>query len=219
MQAVTEVTPWEKGLIGVNSFGLGGTNANVVLETNSKEKSSSNSKLKHRILILSGRNKKGLTNFVEFAKKDPENVERIMLLNNIFYKPLRGHEDRAYLTIHEGVLSEEFGLVEKRNREIWFIYSGIGSQWPQMCRDLMKFKVFRKSMESCAKYLLPYDIDLIKLTTEGEAKDLKHVTNCFVSIVAMSICLTDILKLLEIEPNGMIGHSLGEICEFSFFLI
>ncbi|XP_044748944.1 fatty acid synthase-like [Coccinella septempunctata] len=212
LKAVTEQTTWKNGLIGVNSFGLGGTNAHVILEANNKEKVSYYSKMKYRLLVLSGRNDQGLKNFMDFVKNEPRNLEKIMFLNHIFYKPLRSYKNRAYLIFKDGNITEEVGIVEKENRKIWFVYSGIGSQWPHMCRDLMSFDLFKKSMEECAKPLRPYKIDLINIATEGDAEVFKNVTNCFVSIVAMSICLTDILKYLGISPDGMIGHSIGEIC-------
>lgn len=38
LKVVTEVTPWDGGLVGINSFGFGGANAHVLLKTHDKNK-------------------------------------------------------------------------------------------------------------------------------------------------------------------------------------
>lgn len=37
-QVVTEKTPWDGGMVGVNSFGFGGANCHVLLKWNEKQK-------------------------------------------------------------------------------------------------------------------------------------------------------------------------------------
>ncbi len=38
MQIVTEPTPWEGGLTGINNFGFGGTDCHILLDSNPKTK-------------------------------------------------------------------------------------------------------------------------------------------------------------------------------------
>lgn len=100
------------------------------------------------------------------------------------------------------------------NRPIWFVYSGMGSQWQGMGKDLMQFEVFRNTMFRCAAALKPYNVDLIGILTKSNANTFDDLTNCFCAISAVAIGLTDLLTSVGIVPDGIAGHSLGENGEF-----
>lgn len=57
LKVVTELTPWQGEYAAVNSFGIGGANAHVLLRINSKEKINNGAPNDNlpRLVVLSGR--------------------------------------------------------------------------------------------------------------------------------------------------------------------
>lgn len=101
-------------------------------------------------------------------------------------------------------------------RPIWFVFSGMGSQWPGMAKKLMKLPVFAASIDRSAAALRPYKIDLLNIVTEAPSSAFDDVVNSFVSIAAVQVALVDVLRALEIRPDGILGHSVGEIGRTAF---
>lgn len=97
------------------------------------------------------------------------------------------------------------------SRPIWFIYTGMGCQWLTMGRDLLKIEVFRNTFDRCAEILKKYDVDLYHIVTTDDATIFDHNTNSLVGICAIQLALTDLLFSLNIHPDGIAGHSMGEI--------
>lgn len=104
----------------------------------------------------------------------------------------------------------------KSGRPIWFIYSGVGSQWLTMGKDLLKMEVFKNTFDRCAKALNKYNYDLYQVVTSEDPSIFDDIMNCFVGISAIQIALTNVLRFLGIEPDGYIGHSLGECGEWTY---
>ena len=74
-------------------------------------------------------------------------------------------------------------------REVWFIYSGMGSQWVGMGRSLMALDVFRQSIEETAAILTPFGVDLMGLLMEGTEEKLKEIMPPFICINAVQVGL------------------------------
>jgi fatty acid synthase len=89
----------------------------------------------------------------------------------------------------------------------------MGTQWSGMGRDLMGLKLFRQSIERSSIVLKKYDVDLFKLILSSTPSDLEKPINSFVSIAAIQIALVDCLKAMGVEPDGIVGHSVGELGE------
>lgn len=87
----------------------------------------------------------------------------------------------------------------------------MGTQWSGMGHDLMELKSFRQSIERTADILKSYDIDLFKLILSSTPRDLEYPINSFVTIAAIQIALVDCLKAMGVEPDGIVGHSVGEL--------
>jgi len=87
----------------------------------------------------------------------------------------------------------------------------MGTQWSGMGRDLMTLKFFHQSIEQSAIVLKKYDIDLFQLILSSTPSDLDKPVNSFVGIAAIQIALVDCLKAMGIEPDGIVGHSVGEL--------
>lgn len=96
---------------------------------------------------------------------------------------------------------------------MWFVFSGMGSQWPGMAKALMQLPAFATSITRSAAALRPHGIDLVNIITEAPAEAFNDVVNSFVSIAAVQVALVDVLRTLDVRPDGIVGHSVGEIGE------
>lgn len=96
-------------------------------------------------------------------------------------------------------------------RPLWFVFSGMGSQWPAMAKGMMALPMFADSIQKSAKILDPFGIDLITLLTSDNPKALNTIVAPFVAIAAVQIALVDVLREMGIEPDGIVGHSVGEL--------
>ena len=99
----------------------------------------------------------------------------------------------------------------KTQRPLWFVFPGLGGQWVDMAKALMPIKAFADRIEDCHRILEPFDIDLKHLLLSDDKSCMSTMTNKFCVTTAIEIALFDVIKSLEIVPDGIMGHSFGEI--------
>ena len=96
-------------------------------------------------------------------------------------------------------------------RKITFIFPGQGSQYVGMGKDLYDNYESAKSVFETADNVLNKSISTICF--EGAQEDLKQTVNTQPAIVTMSIAAMEALKSqIDIKPDFVAGHSLGEYC-------
>lgn len=93
MRVVVDATPWPGGLIGINSFGFGGSNCHILLQSNSKEK------------VDGGQPKDGLPRVIAVSGRTPEAID--VMLDDVRAAGLTGRDsgDRSQIV--------EAGLIPK----------------------------------------------------------------------------------------------------------
>lgn len=96
-------------------------------------------------------------------------------------------------------------------RQLVFVYSGMGSQWSTMGADLLKIPIFESAINKCHDILATRQLDLRGILTSSDATMFDNILHSFVGIAAIQIGLTDLLKAIGIEPDYIIGHSVGEL--------
>ncbi|KAG0424800.1 hypothetical protein HPB47_027992 [Ixodes persulcatus] len=127
--------------------------------------------------------------------------------------PFRGYFVAAVDGSRELIKWVERAPSEKR--PLWFVFTGMGCQWNGMARQMMKFDVFADSIRRSHELLVPFGIDLIDLITSDNANN-QTMASPFVSVAAMQVALVSMLKAAGVEPDGILGHSLGEVgCGFA----
>ncbi|XP_031636808.1 fatty acid synthase-like [Contarinia nasturtii] len=213
VKVVDRNTAWSGGIVGLNSFGFGGANAHVILKSNKKRKfiTSMDMDIVPRLIVVSGRTTEAVDLLLDEIEKNKFDIEFINLINEIHSKNIPLHLCRGYTIVGDIPTVRGVSELINDNHEIWYIYTGTGSQWASMAKDVMHLDVFRNSILQCADILRREGIDLMKILCKSDESTFDHIVNTFVSITAVQIALTDVLSHLGISPNGIIGHSIGEL--------
>ncbi|XP_062142806.1 fatty acid synthase [Drosophila sulfurigaster albostrigata] len=212
LKVVDKNLPWNGGIIGLNSFGFGGANAHVILKSNPKPKTVTPLNSSPKLVVASGRTFEAVQTLLESTANHSNDDEYLQLINDIHSKPIPLHYFRGYSVVsNKGSLQREVLDFSDEKRPVWYIYSGMGSQWASMAKDLMQIDVFSKTIQRCADVLKPEGIDLIDVLTRSTDKSFENILNSFISIAAMQVALTDLLSSLNIHPDGIVGHSVGEL--------
>lgn len=87
-------------------------------------------------------------------------------------------------------------MLPYEKRPVWYVFSGMSTQWPGMAKDLMEIELFRESIKKSEEILKPYVPDLMDILNNKFRTDisLKYDENAnrkifpaFVSIAAMQV--------------------------------
>ncbi|KOB74668.1 Uncharacterized protein OBRU01_08713, partial [Operophtera brumata] len=184
LQVVTDKQPWGKGMSGINSFGFGGANAHVLLKNIAKEKVNKGmpSDDLPRLVCASGRTESAVAKILDELESKTVDVE---LIPSTPTKALSLERDIQYFS---GV-----------KRPVWFVYSGMGSQWAGMASELMRIPIFAAAIYKCHKALEPKGINLTKIITEADPKIYDNILNSFIGIAAVQIAYSRGLASIETQ--------------------
>ncbi|UJR12471.1 hypothetical protein I4U23_016646 [Adineta vaga] len=212
LKVVTEKTKLPNNLMSINSFGFGGVNVHAVLLVNDHRKENiNNSENESRIAIACARTADGCERILKRLRDSECRTELQALITENTFHPSHTHPYRGFTLLNSSESSITVQKCTNERRPVCFIFSGMGTQWSGMGRDLMELKLFRQSIERSAGILEKYDIDLFKLILSSTPNDLDKPIYSFVGIIAIQIALVDCLKAMGIEPDGIVGHSVGEL--------
>ncbi|MBS1783115.1 MAG: amino acid adenylation domain-containing protein [Bacteroidetes bacterium] len=231
----TQLTNWKadgKRIAGVSSFGVGGTNAHIVLEEGEGVINHSTVLPTQvpELLCWSAKTAKSLEGYGQLLSKylaaQAENA-----LSNVAYT-LHTHRsafDTRCFTVADN--SENFqqqiksGIIALNNTQkissksdqIVFAFPGQGDQYVNMCRSLYESnQLFHSSVDYCAQILRPYlDEDLLEVlfpTTENEANQnrINETRYSQPALFVISYSLAKLWMSWGIQPSALIGHSIGE---------
>lgn len=224
----TEAKAYDKSApfrIGVSSFGIGGTNAHVVLEQAEGIAPKEKTKDEHyQSFVFSAKDRSHL---VQILKKYQEYLNKQDTnLSDIAYTLATGRkqmEERISFVAKEKreLIREIVRELEKHkkkqkkmlNPKVVFMFPGQGSQYVNMGADLFeRFSVFRDSFQQCVELATKFSGKPYQqiLNTRGECLEIYETDIAQVYIFSFEYALARLLLSFGIEPSAMIGHSLGE---------
>ena len=201
---ITENTAWEGGLCGVSAFGIGGSDVHTILLSNPQTKKKYREEMggdssgnRPYLVPFSGRTAEAVEYALNnLASRTALDKEEIGLIHQIFKSEIPNHSFRGYALLSpttpntkscpEAEMEVE-ELTSFKKRPVWFIFSGMGTQWSGMGRELMEFGVFKESITKAATALKIYNFDLLNLILNGSEELFENVLNAFVSIVAIQV--------------------------------
>ncbi|XP_063389080.1 fatty acid synthase-like [Cydia fagiglandana] len=202
----------------VNGLSVTGVNGHVLLAGHYRPKDLSRYQSEIPYLVtMSGRIESAVQKLIDNFKSHKIDAEEIALFHNIHKYRINGHLARGFGIFSTNAEKETIALREKADyyddaqRPLWFVYSGMGSQWVGMGAQLMRIPVFAAAIERCRKVLEPKGVDLIRILTSPEEDIYDNILHSFVGIAAVQIGLTDVLTSIGIVPDKIIGHSVGEL--------
>ncbi|KAG5671364.1 hypothetical protein PVAND_001565 [Polypedilum vanderplanki] len=208
--------------IAMNSFALGSSNVHLLFKQNTKEKTNQNQENEiERMVLWSGRTEEAIHSIFDDITSRPFDIEYIALLQNSQILTPDANSYRGF-----GIFKndQENSISIDRNiqyfdgirKKVVFVFAGMGTQWHGMGRDLMKVPLFAESIEESHEILFQKGINLKEILNSNEEKTFENVLNSYVGIVSIEIALTDVLFGLNIKPDFIVGHSVGEIaCSYA----
>ncbi|MBW4428170.1 MAG: SDR family NAD(P)-dependent oxidoreductase [Nostoc desertorum CM1-VF14] len=215
---------------GVSSFGIGGTNAHVILEEAPLQVKSQKSKVKreYTILVLSAKTDSALEaatkNLAEHLKENPQlNLADVAYTLQVGRKAFNHRRVLVCLDVPDavqaltGLEQERFStnFTEISNRPVVFMFPGQGAQYVNMGRELYETEaVFREQIDYCCELLKPHlQLDLREViypTGAVSSEQLQQTSLTQPALFVIEYALAKLWMAWGIQPQAMIGHSIGE---------
>ncbi|WDZ54630.1 non-ribosomal peptide synthetase/type I polyketide synthase [Paenibacillus polymyxa] len=228
----------QPALVGINSFGFGGTNAHILLEEATDLQKEGTPEVNVNtgwpyMIPISARSEKALKNYaqkyVDFINGSGESIS-LYDIGSMMSKKRTHHDYR--LAVSASSKEELAGNLEayikgqarqgmsagnveagKYNKAV-FVYTGMGPIWWAMGRQLLeKDPVFRNMIEKCDKLTRQYAgwSLLEELLADEENSRLDQPQFAQPANFAVQVGLTEVWKSLGIIPHAVVGHSVGEV--------
>jgi len=213
---------------GVSSFGFGGTNAHVILEEAPIPKPSSPSR-SWQLLLLSTKTSTALEtateNLANYLQKYPDlNLADLAhtlqvgrwILNHRRMVVCQNQED-AIKALRDPQRTFTH-YQEPCNRPVVFMFSGQGSQYVNMGRELYESEtIFREQVDYCCKLLKPQlglDLRTVIYPSKQKAQEatqkLQQTAITQPALFVIEYALAKLWMTWGMKPETMIGHSIGE---------
>ncbi|MBA2664132.1 MAG: AMP-binding protein [Bradymonadaceae bacterium] len=222
-------------LAGVSSFGFGGTNAHVILEEApiARKRLTTEADRQLQVLTISAKSPAALEASARgldaWLSAHPEaSLAEVASTLNVG----RNHFGERLALVADSSASASAGLSSflggERSKSLYrgsapagkervplaFLFSGQGAQYPQMGRRLFETQAsFRATLERCADIVDPYlSAPLLSVMFPSDANDVRIHQTAFAqpALFALEYALFEMWRGAGIEPDAVMGHSVGE---------
>ncbi|GAB4152079.1 MAG: hypothetical protein Fur0021_16530 [Candidatus Promineifilaceae bacterium] len=229
----TQLTPWPDDPFprraGVSAFGIGGTNAHVILEAAPPRLAPITENGPH-LLPLAARSETALAqlagNLARHLQQNPTlSLGDVAYTLQIGRRPFACRRALVYADMAETVArltSPSSGVTAtaaEKPPPVIFMFPGQGSQYVGMGRGLYeRYSVFRQQVDACAAHLSPLlETDIRALLypplqhqTETTTAQLSQTRFTQPALFTIAYALACLWRSWGVVPHAMIGHSVGE---------
>ncbi|MDZ7949852.1 polyketide synthase [Nostoc sp. DedQUE09] len=230
----TRLTEWKANntprRAGISSLGFGGTNAHIILEEAPEIKYFDDSR-PWQLLLLSAKTTSAVEtaaiNLVDYLKQYPDiNLANVAHTLQVGRRAFNHRKILVCQNIKDAVIALEIqdqqrvfsAYQEHREQPVIFMFSGQGSQYANMGRELYEVEpTFKKHVDSCALILQRHlGVDIRSLLypkeqdTETASKQLQQTALTQSALFVTEYALAQLLMSWGVKPEAMIGHSIGE---------
>ena len=229
----TQLREWKNGSTprraGVSSFGIGGTNAHVVVEE-APVLTTSPSPKDWQLLVISAKTESALetatTNLATYLEHADANLADVAYTLQVGRRALEHRRILVVDTVTDAIAvlrKQDKGRLfsdrqRPRRRPVVFMFPGQGSQYVNMGRGLYSSElVFRSEVDRCAELFEPHlKFDLREILFSEPADNdaatlrLNQTINTQPALFVVEYALAKLWVSLGINPEAMIGHSIGE---------
>ncbi|MCP5088038.1 MAG: SDR family NAD(P)-dependent oxidoreductase [Rhodobacteraceae bacterium] len=216
---------------GVNSLGVGGTNAHVIVEEAPERGASEESDWPFQLLTVSGRSKAALEANTKALTAQLRANPDLPLADVAFtLKEGRRAFEKRRVVVAETAAEAADLLAENNSRQVFthtpvgddpdvvFMFPGGGAQYAGMAQDLYETEpVFQEWMDRGLEILQPkldYDIRALWLPEEKDQatarQRLKKPSVQLPLIMIVEYALAQLWVSWGVKPSVLVGHSMGE---------
>uniref|UniRef100_L7ITG6 Ketosynthase family 3 (KS3) domain-containing protein n=1 Tax=Pyricularia oryzae (strain P131) TaxID=1143193 RepID=L7ITG6_PYRO1 len=242
MEIPTTLKPWpttQLRRMSISSFGLGGTNAHVVMEAHGagdpgvhRDQDGRTDSLKShkRLFFLSSQDQGGFARIASSLTKHIDSLgplaARSSYLADLAHTLATARAGLGWLSsfVAESLidvreqLTAGLGQDATRRRHkkprLAFIFTGQGAQWAGMGMQMLQKPVFAASMATSTTYLARLGCDWDPIVELAKKEDESRLSKPGISqavCTVLQIALVDELRSWGVQPTKVIGHSSGEI--------
>ncbi len=233
VKVAQDAIPWEKNgsprRAGVSSFGISGTNAHIVLEEAPTEVPEEVEETKlparpYQLLTVSGEGEDALqgqlaklkTHIESHPEQSPEALAYSLSTTRSHFRSRLG----LVVSDKESLLSKLSGPIHPIRTspgKLAFLYTGGGSQYTGMAKELYETeKTFATTFDQCLSLIQQetgedFKQIIFASASTAEAAKLDQIDYMLLALFAVEYSLTRLWQSWGIEPDILMGHSLGEL--------
>ncbi|MGW4908859.1 SDR family NAD(P)-dependent oxidoreductase [Streptomyces sp. NPDC004270] len=237
LSLATEAVPWPRGerprRAAVSSFGISGTNAHVILEEAPEPEDVEQAAAPQPVLslpvpvVVSGRDATGLAGQAarlrEFVAAHPELTVARLAFATATTRAALDHRGAVVASDRDELLAGlreladggpgAVGAVADRGGLTGFLFSGQGSQWSGMGRELVeRYPVFAESFaDVCGRLESVLGRPVRGVILDGGGAELDETLFAQCGLFAVEVSLFRLLESFGVVPDFVVGHSVGEV--------
>jgi phthiocerol/phenolphthiocerol synthesis type-I polyketide synthase E len=218
---------------GVSAFGVGGTNAHVIVEESPQALAHAPGR-RWQLLPLSARSEKALGNIAarlaaHLKQHTKDSLADVAYTLQVGRRRFDRRGSVVCSTIEDASdLLEQFATeaerrdgsegVEEAAPRVAFMFPGQGAQYAGMGRELYREeKIFRRHVDECSEILRPHigvELSQVLYREDQQAgdqtRDLEQTWIVQPALVVVEYALAQLWRSWGIHPDILIGHSVGE---------
>ncbi|KAJ2974958.1 hypothetical protein NQ176_g5785 [Zarea fungicola] len=228
-----QASPLQRVLVGVNSFGAGGTNAHAILEglTDPAAATPVSPSRPAHVFLLSARSAPALqmaaTELASHIRHERPALNDVAYTLNMRRTQ---HQHTAVISasctedlcsqldkLASAEATKDVLTIQRRSNlppKIAFVFSGQGGQWLGMGASLMQREpVFRQALEAfdnLFESLAGFSV-IAEISVNADSSRLNQTYVVQPAIAAVQIGIARMLMSYGVEPDAITGHSIGEV--------